>query len=73
MKRVIVDHYGGPEALKVVEDETPRPGSGEVGVRVLAAGVSFTDSLLRDMRSSASSKSSAPVVRDYGLGPTSRR
>ena len=47
MKRVIVDHYGGPDVLKVVEDEEPRPGPGEVCVRVLVAGVSFTDSQLR--------------------------
>jgi NADPH2:quinone reductase len=46
-KRVIVDHHGGPEVLKVVEEETPRPGPGEVCVRVLAAGVSFTDAQLR--------------------------
>jgi NADPH:quinone reductase-like Zn-dependent oxidoreductase len=44
MKRVIVDHYGGPEVVKVVEDDVPKPGQGEVRVRVLAAGVSFTDS-----------------------------
>lgn len=31
----------------MVEDEEPRPGQGEVRVRVLAAGVSFTDSMLR--------------------------
>jgi len=47
MKRVVVDHYGGPEVLKVVEEEDPRPGRGEVRVRVLAAGVSFTDAQLR--------------------------
>ena len=47
MKRVIVDHYGGPEVLKVAEVEVPRPGPGEVRVKVLAAGVSFTDSQLR--------------------------
>ncbi len=47
MKRVIVDHFGGPEVLKMVEEDDPRPGSGEVCVRVLAAGVSFTDSQLR--------------------------
>jgi NADPH:quinone reductase-like Zn-dependent oxidoreductase len=47
MKRVIVDHYGGPEVLKVVEEDDPRPGPGEVLVKVLAAGVSFTDSQLR--------------------------
>ena len=47
MKRVVVDHFGGPEVLRVVEDDVPEPGPGEVRVRVLAAGVSFTDSQLR--------------------------
>lgn len=47
MKRVVVDHFGGPEVLKVVEDVDPQPGSGEVRVKVLAAGVSFTDAQLR--------------------------
>jgi NADPH:quinone reductase len=47
MKRVIVSQFGGPEVLRVVEEEDPRPGPGEVLVKVLAAGVSFTDSQLR--------------------------
>jgi NADPH:quinone reductase len=47
MKRVVVDHYGGPEVLRVVEEDVPQPGPDEVRVRVLAAGVSFTDALLR--------------------------
>lgn len=47
MKRVVVDHFGGPEVLKVIEDQDPRPAPGEVRVRVLAAGVSFTDAQLR--------------------------
>src|SRR5512138_2344590 len=47
MKRVVVERFGGPEVLNVVEDEVPRPGPGEVLVKVLAAGVSFTDSQLR--------------------------
>src|SRR5215218_4103125 len=47
MQRVIVDHFGGPDVLRVVEEDVPRPGPGEVRVRVLAAGVSFTDALLR--------------------------
>jgi NADPH2:quinone reductase len=47
MKRVVVDHYGGPEVLKTVEEVDPRPAEGEVLVKVLAAGVSFTDSQLR--------------------------
>ena len=47
MRRIVVDHYGGPEVLRMVEEDDPRPGPGEVRVRVLAAGVSFTDSQLR--------------------------
>ena len=47
MRRVVVDHFGGPEVLRVVEEDDPRPGPGEVRVRVLAAGVSFTDAQLR--------------------------
>ena len=47
MQRVVVDHFGGPEVLRVVEDDVPQPGPGEVRVRVLAAGVSFTDAQLR--------------------------
>jgi NADPH:quinone reductase-like Zn-dependent oxidoreductase len=47
MKRVVVDHFGGPEVLSVVEDDDPRPGPGEVRVRVLAAGVSLSDAQMR--------------------------
>ena len=47
MKRVVVDRFGGPEVLTVIDDEVPRPGPGEVRVRVLAAGVSYTDAMLR--------------------------
>jgi NADPH:quinone reductase len=47
MKRVVVDHFGGPEVLKVVEAEIPEPGEREVRLRLLAAGVSFTDAQLR--------------------------
>lgn len=47
MKRVVVDHFGGPDVLKVVDAEVPEPGPGEIRVRVLAAGVSFTDAQLR--------------------------
>jgi NADPH:quinone reductase-like Zn-dependent oxidoreductase len=47
MQRVVVDDYGGPEVLKVVQDDVPAPGPGEVRVRVLVVGVSFTDAQLR--------------------------
>jgi NADPH:quinone reductase len=45
---IIVTHYGGPDALKVVEEECPEPKEGEVRVRVLAAGVSLPDVMMRE-------------------------
>jgi NADPH:quinone reductase-like Zn-dependent oxidoreductase len=33
--RIIVTHYGGPDALQVVEEECPEPKAGEVRVKVL--------------------------------------
>jgi NADPH2:quinone reductase len=47
-RRVIVTHYGGPDALQVVEEECPEPKDGEVRVRVLAAGVSLPDIMARE-------------------------
>ncbi len=46
--RVIVTHYGGPDALRVIEEECPEPKTGEVRVRVLAAGVSLPDVMARE-------------------------
>src|SRR5215470_10335860 len=46
--RIIVTQYGGPDALRVVEEECPEPKDGEVRVRVLAAGVSLPDLLMRE-------------------------
>jgi NADPH2:quinone reductase len=46
--RILVSHYGGPEELRVVEEECPEPKRGEVRVRVLAAGVSLPDVMARE-------------------------
>ncbi|HEY6972121.1 MAG TPA: medium chain dehydrogenase/reductase family protein, partial [Candidatus Angelobacter sp.] len=46
--RIIVTHYGGPDALQVVEEERPEPRHGEARVRVLAAGVSLPDIMMRE-------------------------
>jgi len=46
--RIIVTHYGGPDALQVLEEECPEPKSGEARVRVLAAGVSLPDVMMRE-------------------------
>jgi len=46
-KRIVVTHYGGPEALHIREESCPEPKRGEVAVRVLAAGVSLPDIMAR--------------------------
>ncbi len=47
-RRIIVTHYGGPDALQVVEEECPEPKRGEVRVRVLAVGVALPDLMARE-------------------------
>jgi NADPH2:quinone reductase len=46
--RVVVPRYGGPEVITVIEEDIPIPKSGEVRVKVLAAGVSLPDVLARE-------------------------
>jgi len=46
--RIVVTHYGGPDALQVFQDECPEPIHGEVRVRVLAGGVSLPDVMSRE-------------------------
>jgi len=46
--RIIVTHYGGPDALRVVEEERPEPKAGEARVRVLTAGVALPDIMARE-------------------------
>lgn len=47
-KKVILNEFGGPEVLEVVEENTlPEPGAGEVRVKVFAASATFTDTMVR--------------------------
>ncbi|MGE5110252.1 MAG: medium chain dehydrogenase/reductase family protein [Acidobacteriaceae bacterium] len=46
--RIVVTHYGGPEALEVITEERPEPKRGEVRIKVLAAGVSLPDIMARE-------------------------
>jgi NADPH2:quinone reductase len=46
--RVVVTHYGGPDAITTIEEDTPNPKAAEVRVKVLAAGVSLPDVLARE-------------------------
>src|SRR6201993_3103713 len=47
MKAIRVSQFGGPEVLKLEEVATPKPGGGQVLVRVQAAGVNPYDTYMR--------------------------
>ncbi|HYG82888.1 MAG TPA: alcohol dehydrogenase catalytic domain-containing protein, partial [Pyrinomonadaceae bacterium] len=47
MKAIRVHEFGGPEALRVEDVAEPRPGAGQVVVRVRAAGVNPVDTYIR--------------------------
>jgi NADPH:quinone reductase-like Zn-dependent oxidoreductase len=46
-RRVVVPSWGGPEVLKVVEEDPAPPRPSQVGLRVHAAGVAFGDVMRR--------------------------
>jgi NADPH2:quinone reductase len=73
MKTILVRRTGGPEVLELVEQPTPRPGVGEVLVRVEAAGVNFIDIYYRSGAYSrdlpfALGEEGAGVVEAVGAG-----
>ncbi|MFE2325801.1 NADP-dependent oxidoreductase [Streptomyces sp. NPDC059385] len=47
MKAVVVDGFGGPDEVRVVEVAVPRPEAGQVRVRVRAAGLNPVDGGVR--------------------------
>lgn len=46
-EHIVISRFGGPENLLLSEEELPEPRANEVRVKVLAAGVSFADILMR--------------------------
>jgi len=45
--RVVITAHGGPEVLKIIEEDLPEPGAGQVRLKVLVTGVAFADVLMR--------------------------
>jgi NADPH2:quinone reductase len=47
-RRVVITRRGGPEVLRIVEEDLREPQAGEARIRTLAAGVSFADIFMRE-------------------------
>jgi len=45
--RIVLSALGGPEVLKIIEEDMREPGPKELRVQVLACGVAFADVLMR--------------------------
>jgi NADPH:quinone reductase len=59
--------FGGPEGLEVVDAPMPTAGRGEVRVRVLAAGLEYTDTLIRRHLYPQTASRRPPFVMGYDL------
>ncbi len=64
--KILAEQYGGPEVLKVTTEPLPEPGPGEARVRIEAAGVGYTDTIVRRGRY-REYKGGLPVTPGYDL------
>jgi NADPH:quinone reductase len=48
MRAIVINEFGGPEVLRVQEVDDPKPGDGEVVVRLHAAGVNPVETYQRE-------------------------
>ncbi|MEU9101314.1 zinc-binding dehydrogenase [Streptomyces sp. NPDC048361] len=76
MRAIRFDEFGGPEVLRLVEAEVPRPGPGEVSIDVAYVGVNFADLKARSVGYRVASLPFVPGlelsgrVRELGDGVT---
>ena len=70
MRAVGITRFGGPEVLRIVERPVPEPGPGEVRIRVAAATVNPTDTVLRSGRHGAPDGLEPPYVPGMELAGT---
>jgi NADPH2:quinone reductase len=75
MKAVQIARFGGPEVLELIDLPTPVPGPGQVLVQVGAAGVNFSETLMRENRYALTpplpavlGTEVAGTIRDVGAG-----
>jgi NADPH:quinone reductase-like Zn-dependent oxidoreductase len=66
-RAVRVKDFGGPEVLEVVEVPVPKPGKGEVRIRVLASSLEYTDVVIRRHLYAQTMMRKAPFVLGYDV------
>ena len=47
MRQVVIPRFGAPDVLEMRELPDPSPGSGDIRIRIRAAGINFADILAR--------------------------
>lgn len=62
-KRIVVEHPGGVEMLKLIEEPIPQPKVNEILIRVTACGVAYGDILFRE----GISPSTYPMTPGYDI------
>lgn len=67
MKAISVARFGGPEELKLAEVDRPRPGKGEVLVRLACAGINFIDVYMRNGSYARSHTYQTPLPMTLGM------
>jgi len=67
MKAIQVAKFGGPELLTLTEVARPRPGSGEVLVRLAYAGVNYIDVYMRNGSYARSHTYETPLPMTIGM------
>ena len=79
MKAARIHNFGGPEVIVFEDVPRPMPATGEVLVRVAAAGVGPWDALIRESKSTVSpprpltlGSDLSGVVEETGPAPGSR-
>ena len=73
MRAIQIAKTGGPEVLELAELPVPKPGAGQVLVKIEAAGINFIDTYLREGRYPATlpfipGQEAAGIVSEVGEG-----
>jgi len=67
MKAISIAAFGGPEVCRLIDADEPRPGAGEVTVRLAYAGVNFMDVYMRNGTYARSHTYQTPLPMTIGM------